>query len=272
VDEALDYLLRTAAWRESYDADGLVDYVESADADARLALLRAHYPMAPLVKDDAGNNVVLLRMAMVDYPGLQKQVGSEMFTKCTLFVARARSGGKPTPADSVYLQEKNLRVNPNTQTVLIIDLGYSESDTARPIDSMWGVKDWSTAMLAQIKAQSALIEPAYPESFVKIIFTRAPAVFAGIWAMAQLFIAEATAKKFVVLNADDPKPELLKHLPVRALHSPCALTRLVFSCKGAMRSRFLRRRSRHARHAQGWPGVTMSTASLLRCCVAEGRC
>jgi len=98
VDEALDYLLRTAVWRESYDADGLVDYVESADADARLSLLRAHYPMIPLVKDDAGNNVVLLRMAMVDYPGLHKQIGPDMFTKCTFVFRRAaQAASQQTP-------------------------------------------------------------------------------------------------------------------------------------------------------------------------------
>jgi len=119
---------------------------------------------------------------------------------------------------NVWRIERNLLDgNGNGEAVIIMDLGYNDDDERRPVTSLSSMRAWINGLMAYLRALTGIADPHYPETYSRIIFTRAPGPFWAVWKVAQLLVNENTRKKVMILTAADPKPKLLEVLPLECI-------------------------------------------------------
>lgn len=199
IPTAFKYLVKCGEWRHDYGIDTIIEEWESNISRSAL-LLKRSWPMKIIGEDDAGRKVILFRISMCDFPGFYRACSSEDITR-----------------HSVYGFEKNLIETKGRHSVLIIDLGYSAQDVNRPIESFGQVRTWIAGLMQYLGSLTKIFDPYYPETYHRIIFTRAPAPFWATWRVVQLLIAERTRAKIVILTGQYPKEKLLEHLPLKAI-------------------------------------------------------
>jgi len=191
-------LLGTSKWRHERKINDVVEKVEKGEHEA-IEKLKSYYPSGALGDTEDGNQVVLYRMAMVDFPALLKEFTTEELA--ILNIASLEMAWRKYPQGNMFL---------------IIDLGFSEDEkkTNAPVDSIWKVQPYISALMKSVKVSSAEVDPNFPESFQKIFFVRVPSAFWASWKIAQYFVAERTRSKIEVLSSEKSIYNKIKqHLP-----------------------------------------------------------
>jgi len=186
VGKAFKYFVKCAEWRYDSNIDTLVDVWGVQTKTRSAQLLKDTWPVFDLgtTHNGQGDRIILFRLAMCDFPGYYRACASEDVTHHTLY------------------EFERVRQSSKRHVILIVDLGFSDDDVNRPINSVGQLRTWIAASMQYLGTMTKLIDPYFPDMFSKIIFVRTPATFWATWRVAQLLIPERTRDKITVLTAD----------------------------------------------------------------------
>jgi hypothetical protein len=203
IKETIEFASKTSAWRAKVNLPEIERrfFTECPTPDLHASrtspeFFRAYYP-SKLLGMSGRRPISLYRMICADFPGLLKE--SSMQAICDF---------------NIFQLSMSWKLFPQGDGVLIIDLGHDELDTNLPVSSIWEIKSYVGALLKVVQFVAGQVDPAFPESFDRIFFTRPPSVFAGAWKIAQFFVSERTRTKINVLGSTEKSWEpMYKFIP-----------------------------------------------------------
>ena len=168
------------------------------DNSAQSMMVKSHWPMGIVGQDKRGRPVQINRIGLVDFPGLYKNAGEYLMVR-----------------HNVYYLEKNLEMNPNITSVLIIDLGHNR-DEKSPIKSLIDLTWFSKAM--QFLRAIRHIFDHYPEMLHKLLFVRYPTAFQISWNYyVKKLINERTVSKVEFISKKNMLEELKEYMDEDAI-------------------------------------------------------
>lgn len=180
----------TDSWIEGYEKD----------LTPITVLVKGNWPVGITGRDHRGKPVMYNHFTAVDFPGLTSNVGTSPLLK-----------------HMIAQIESLLSEFPEGGAILILDLGLDGLGI-----TFQEARGWIQSMTGFLRKLGAVMD-CYPESFSRIIFTRAPKMFWATWKVAKNFIPERTLQKVTILSAEkqDPLKFLLEIMDCDAI--PCTL-------------------------------------------------
>lgn len=175
VKEAARYVVAAGVWRLEYKVESACEaYLKDMDDEG--CVIKGHWPSGRTGRDHRGHVVVYNHLSGVDFPGLVDVLGMDRVIRHT-----------------VVAMETLWRDSPGGEAVLILDLGMEGLSA-----TFSEVRNWIQCLVLWVKKLSSIMDH-YPESYGKIIFTRAPKMFWATWKITKTFLAERTLQKVKVL-------------------------------------------------------------------------
>jgi len=191
VERVWSKLCATAAWRERFDVDSVCNnFGVGSDLHGRIA--RKHWRAGQIGLTHSNSFTFFVWWAKTDMVGLMRELKSEVSLQ--LFV---------------FLLEQALEKRPEGQGVLLMDLG---AQSEGPGHSMKYLSKWISDLTSFVKALAPIFSEHYPETFSKLIFTRAPMMFWAPWGIIKMFLPPRTRNKVVIMTGKDTFNQLCQYM------------------------------------------------------------